>query len=389
MALGDVTTIGGGAAVVTGDIALPGGNVALAGGDVGEESDGCDCCDEAGPVDPPEGCCLETESACVTFDIEDAPFALPAGSSSWLLDSSVTGIFGGTSVGVVAKYIDPTTGHPVCVFIFGAAFLECVLNGSVYDLRLTVSAPTAVHAIYIPETGCVQFYGQGTRIEDGGDYSVTYPAPANCETPLTPLTVNITLPAIPEIGMPARTFTWTFAVTPHCPSPPPGYGAGPTYGIAVGSDYSSVEGCCTVGPFDGGDVPNDPPGGGGDSVGTPCCPIGNVPRLLSIAIISTGDGCGGCMDLLGGLSYVPGVNAWVGNFFVCGQFLTVFFYCVPQFNEFGIDIRCGQVQIGTPSPATGFCPPLGFVQAFGVNIPDGSGCCPGGGNLIVTVFDPS
>lgn len=160
-------------------------------------------------------------------------------------------------------------------------------------------------------------------------------------------------------------------------------------------DLLLVNPVCVGGPFDGGDTvgPNPgPPPVPADQVRVPCCSVAGVtiPRQLTLAITSIPGtvACGGCLDVIVGATYQNALGAWVANLIVCSQFVTIYLYCVEQFNEFGVLLTCGaNYTFGNPQQATGNnCNPLELN--FVINIPADplNPCCPQGGAILLRAF---
>lgn len=203
----------------------------------------------------------------------------------------------------------------------------------------------------------------------------------NCNEPLDSATFDFTIPGNVALGIPDRSLTATLdfqLVTSDSECVP----------IPIPPD---IEYCCFR--LGGGGVPGGTGGTGPiDGVMGPCCADYRIPRLLSLAITSVGvpgTACNGCLDLIGAMSYHIGLDAWVANFITCGQYLTLYFYCVPlpspETGTFGIALYCGGLAIGTPSSGVGSCQPMDLT--FGVNIPFGAPCCLSGGNILIRIFE--
>lgn len=392
MAQGDYTTVGGHAIIVATDSVRAGGSGFTITDDHVSGPTECICCG----VTIGSPCCLGNQlvgeeltlnALCVHYTTSGNALINATGehqfNTFWQgLDSEYR-----TSVCVSGNYVDPTSGYTVCWYICFCLIVQC---GGFQRVIWGIERPTVSYLNYAPSQ------------EDPNCRLLILDTPSACTRglyfdPLTGLGIPIvpdlvgdfdtgdtcnlgnipdftlTLPGHADLGIPAQTFTVHLSLSQN----------------DIDNQCSFIDTssplCCQL--FDGGDtiIP-----GGGDTDTTitgPCCPGTNLPRILGIAIANVS--CAGCMDgLLGALTYVPALRAWTGSFIACGTFITVYFYCVPGFNTFGIEFYCAGILATPDNFVISTCDPLDAQATLrypvvGFQPP----CCPNAaGTMICRIF---
>lgn len=280
-------------------------------------------------------------------------------------------------------YTDPGTGKSVCATLTLILCIHCgpddelvydVYQGtSVFDVGPAVGDPEACTVLIQDTTGGFTHIGSGTVPNGACD--------AGAQSPF-----SVTATFLGGFGIAAQTLTLSIAPVvgdPECftvKETDPN-----TFADDAGNTFTNVFAdsfVCPCALFDGGDVLTPD----GQFVTTDCCPLDPIPRILGIAIANVS--CEGCIDgLLGSLVYIPALGAWTGNFIACGTFIAVYFYCVPQFNTFGIVFLCAGIT-ATPDDFVVTCNPFDAqatlrYPVIGFQPP----CClTAGGSYIVRVY---